>query len=174
MGSYNLVFCNLRKFVAAEFFPIFGENLSVMAFQKDYILRMIEMMGDLIAAILGLIKKGEYEVASRSIDNAFNSFLKEDASFFNMIPKEELTERVLREHHYTNDHLEILSELFFAQGELLSARGKSSESLLFYEKSFILLDYVVRESKTYSLDKEQKLSLLKDKIESAGGNPEIK
>ncbi len=29
-------------------------------YQKDYILRMIEMLGDLIAGIFGLIRKGEY------------------------------------------------------------------------------------------------------------------
>jgi len=141
-----------------------------MAFQQDYILRMIEMMGDLIAAILGLIKKGEYEVASRSIEHAFNSFLNEDASFFNRIPKEKLTDSLLKEHNYTNGHLEILSELFFAQGELLDAQGKSSESRLFYEKSLILLDYAIRESKTFSFDKEKKISVLKDKIQSTGGN----
>jgi hypothetical protein len=32
-------------------------------YQKDYILRMIEMLGEMIAGILGLIKKGEFEQA---------------------------------------------------------------------------------------------------------------
>ena len=32
-----------------------------MSFQRDYLLRMIEMMGDLIAALLGKIKKKEFD-----------------------------------------------------------------------------------------------------------------
>jgi hypothetical protein len=139
----------------------------VMAFQRDYILRMIEMMGDLIAAILGLIKKGDYDTASKSIDNAYHQFLREDASFFSLIPKEELTEKLLNEHNYTNGHLEILSELFYAQAELLNGQGKHSESIAFYEKSMILLDYVIRESGTYSFDKEKKLSELREKSKSS-------
>jgi hypothetical protein len=140
-----------------------------MAFQQDYILRMTEMIAELIAAILGLIKKGDYDTASRTIDNAYHQFLREDASFFNMIPKEELTGKLLKEHNYTNGHLEILSGLFFAQAELLEGNGRHSESLVFYEKSMILLDYVIRGSKTYSVEKEKQLSYLKKKAEAAEG-----
>ena len=38
-------------------------------YQKDYILRMIEMLGDLIAGIFGLIRKGEYSKACRKYSN---------------------------------------------------------------------------------------------------------
>ena len=57
-----------------------------MIYEKDYILRMIEMMGEFIAAILGLIKKGDYKQASESLDRAYHNLLKEDASFFQRIP----------------------------------------------------------------------------------------
>ncbi len=40
-------------------------------YQKDFILRMIEMLAELVAGILGLIKKGDFQKASQSIDNAF-------------------------------------------------------------------------------------------------------
>ena len=60
-------------------------------YQKDYILRMIEMIADLIAGILALIRKGDYQQATRAIENAFYDFLKQDAAFFNRIPKEDLT-----------------------------------------------------------------------------------
>jgi hypothetical protein len=39
------------------------KDLSSM-YQRDYILRMIEMLGDLIAAIMGSIKKVDYKQAS--------------------------------------------------------------------------------------------------------------
>ena len=37
-------------------------------YQRDYILRMIEMIAELVAGILGLIKKGDLEKASDAID----------------------------------------------------------------------------------------------------------
>jgi hypothetical protein len=45
-------------------------------YQKDYILRMIEMLGDLIAGILGLIKKGEFEKAADKLENLYLGMLK--------------------------------------------------------------------------------------------------
>ena len=55
-------------------------------YQQDYILRMIEKIGILINGILGLIKKGDFQEASLSIDDAYQDVLKEDAAFFNSIP----------------------------------------------------------------------------------------
>jgi NADPH-dependent glutamate synthase beta subunit-like oxidoreductase len=44
-------------------------------YQKDYILRMLEMLSDLIALILGLIKKGDIRQASERLerDNKINA-----------------------------------------------------------------------------------------------------
>lgn len=125
---------------------------------------MIEMISKLIAGILGLIKKGELDPASQAIEQAYLDFLKEDASFFRSIPKEDLTQKLLYKHNYTNGHLEVLSELFYAQAELFYAKGKTAESLEFYEKSLILFEFIVNENKTYSDEKFSRISLIKEKI----------
>ncbi len=134
-------------------------------YQKDFILRMIEMIGDLIMGILGLIKKGEFTKASVEIENAFQEFLKEDAVFFFAIPKEKITEKLLNEHNYTNGHIEILSQLIFAQSELSFAKKSYAECLEFSEKALILTEYVIKTSDTYSADKESRVELLKERIE---------
>jgi hypothetical protein len=133
-------------------------------YQRDYILKMIEMMGDLIAGILGLIRKGKYRQASQSLENAYTDFLKQDASLLQSIPKEDLTSKLLKEHNYTNGHLEILSELFYAQAELSYAQGKRNDSIEFYEKSLILLDFIAKESKTFSIEKQSRVSFIQEQI----------
>lgn len=133
-------------------------------YQKDFILRMIEMLGDLIAGILGLIRKGDFQQASQSIDNAYYNFLKEDAAYFRHIPREKLTEELIREHNYSNGHLEMLSELFFVEAELLYAKGNQDESIEFYEKVLILCEFVERESKLFSAAKQSRLSMIKSRI----------
>jgi hypothetical protein len=125
---------------------------------------MIEMISDLIAGILGLIKKGDYQQASQSLDNAYNEYLKQDASFFRGLPKEDLTNRLLKDHNYNNGHLEILSELFNAQAELSDAQGNQIESINFYEKSLILLEFVTKESKSFSFEKQSKLLSIQNRI----------
>jgi hypothetical protein len=133
-------------------------------YQRDYILKMIEMLTDLIAGIFGLIKKGDYQKASQSLDNAYFDYLKQDASFFQNIPKEDLTIKLLKEHNYNNGHLEILSELFYAQAELSNAQGNQIESLIFFEKSLKLLNFVIKESKSFSLEKQSKVSIIQNQI----------
>ena len=133
-------------------------------YQKDFILRMIEMLAEMIAGILGLIKKGDYQKASNSLDNAYQDLLKQDSGFFNSIPIDDLTDKLLKEHNYTCGHLEILSELFYAEAELYFARGNQNESLQFYTKSLLLLEYVIKESNTFSFEKHLKVSHIKKRI----------
>jgi tetratricopeptide (TPR) repeat protein len=134
-------------------------------YQKDFILRMIEMLGELVAGILGLIRKGEFPKASQALENAYYEYLKEDASFFRRIPKEKLTEALIGEHNYTNGHLEILAELFNTEAELLYAKGNQHESIEFYEKALLLFEFIEKESETYSAEKKVKMSFIKNRIE---------
>lgn len=133
-------------------------------FQKDYILRMIEMIGDLIAAILGLIKKGDLEQAEKMIDRGYYELLRRDASFFQLIPKEHLTDRLLGEHHYTNGHLTVLAELFYAEAMVSQASGKLDNSRVCYEKSLLLLEFLEQDDKTYSDKRIEKMNLIKEQI----------
>jgi len=133
-------------------------------YQKDYILRMIEMIGDLIAAILGLIKKGDHEQAEKLLERGYYELLRRDASYFQLIPKEQLTDKLLSDHDYTNGHLAVLAELFFAEATLSEAQNKRDHSLACYEKSLVLLEFLEQDDKTWSAKRDERKSLLKEKI----------
>ncbi|MFN8256274.1 MAG: hypothetical protein U0W24_11325 [Bacteroidales bacterium] len=133
--------------------------------QKDYILRMYEMMAELIAAILGFIKKGELSKANQAIENAYYTLLREDSSFFREIPVEQLTDTLIQEHNYTNHHLEILAELFIAEAELQYAHKNYYNSSEMYEKSLVLLKFVEEVNKTFSVGKRDKLLNIERKLE---------
>ena len=49
--------------------------------QKDYILRMIEMLGAMIAAIVGQARKGEFTRASEGLSQIYYDMLKQDAAY---------------------------------------------------------------------------------------------
>jgi hypothetical protein len=134
-------------------------------YQKDYILRIIEMIRELIMGILGLIKKGELEKAGDEIDRLYFDFLKEDSAFFMSIPAKDLTKKLLQEHNYTHGHLEILAWLFDADAELEQARGNNKLSLDFSQKSLILFEFIESEQNTYSFEKVEKITALKKRID---------
>ncbi len=135
-------------------------------YQKDYILRMMEMLGDLLAAIFGLIKKGDYKKASEQLSKIYFNMLKEDAAFFRAIPAKDLTNKLMKEHNYTNGHLEILAELFNAEAELEITQGHKSDSLEYLEKSLMLFEFIDREQKTYSAERQKKMNSIREKIQA--------
>jgi hypothetical protein len=125
---------------------------------------MIEMLSDLIAAIFGLIKKGDYKKAGDQLSKMYYDMLKEDAAFFRSIPEGELTHKLLEEHNYTNGHLEVLAELFNAEAELEYARGNRDVSNEFSRKSLILFEFIDREYKTYSAERINKIEAIRKRI----------
>ena len=133
-------------------------------YQKDYILRMIELLGDLIRAIFGWIARGNFAQAEQKISEAYLTFLRKDASFFNRIPEDELTTTLMADHNYTHGHLEILAELMHAQAFLTYTRGDRLESLVYYRKSLKLFEFVEEKDKTYSPDRVEKMEKIKTLI----------
>lgn len=142
-----------------------AKQLSAM-YQKDYILRMIEMIGDLIAAILGKIRKGDFEHASDQLARIYYDVLREDASFFRTLPADEITGKLLDDHNYTNGHLEILAELFNAEAELSQAQGNIVASIEYSMKSLILFEFIDKEEKTYSLERINKMETIRNRIDT--------
>lgn len=135
-------------------------------YQKDYILRMIEMLGDLLAAIFGLVRKGHYNQASEKLERIYYDILKEDAAFFRSIPRDALTDVLIEKHNYTNGHLEILAELFNAEAELEMAQGNRAGSLEYSEKSLMLFEFIDIRQKTLSMERLDKMTAIRERISS--------
>lgn len=133
-------------------------------YQRDYILRMMEMLAQLISGILKLIKTGDINQASHALENAYHFAFQHDSLKLRDIPEEKLIENLLKELHYTSSHLEMLAELFFAEAELLRAEEKRSDSSLLYRKSLALYEYIDRESRSYSQGRQDKMLIIRDKL----------
>jgi len=133
-------------------------------YQKDYILRLIEQAAKVLAAILGQIKGGDLHKAAENLDIFYYDILKEDAAFFREIPGDNLTEKLLHEHNYTNGHLEILAELFSAEAELCLAQNNRAGAIEYSRKALTLFEFVDAEYKTYSQERIDKMKILREKF----------
>jgi hypothetical protein len=133
-------------------------------YQKDYILRMIELIMKFIGEVLGLIDKGELQKAAKELEEGYHVFLREDAIFFRRIPEDKLTHVLLQEHNYTNGHLEMLAELFNAEAKLTLVQGSRQNSLEYSLKALLLFEFVDKEQKTYSAERLDKIEALRKRI----------
>jgi hypothetical protein len=133
-------------------------------YQRDYVLRLIEMAAKTLAAILGHIKGGDTNRASEELENLYYDILKQDAAFFREIPEKKLTEKLLQDHNYTNGHLEILAELFNAESELCLARKDDAGVVEYSKKSLRLFEFIDKEYKTFSQERIEKIEALKGRI----------
>lgn len=133
-------------------------------YQRDYVLRLIEMAGKALAALLGLIKGGKTDQASEELDNLYYDVLKEDAAFFRDIPEEKLTDTLLNDHNYTNGHLEILAELFNAEAELRTARDDKPGATEYSRKSLILLEFTDKANKIYSQERIDRMENIRKRL----------
>ena len=137
--------------------------------QRDYILRMIEMLVQAIAAILKLIKSGDLHQASQRLQSAYDMAFRHEALKLKILPEEGLIDTLLREYLYTNGHLEMLAELFYADAELLLAENKTAESMAYYRKSLALLEYIDKEYHSFSQERQNRMQAIRERLEEVRG-----
>jgi hypothetical protein len=131
-------------------------------YQRDYILRMIEMIAQLIAGILKLIRSGDVQQASKALQSAYGLAFQHEAIGLKEIPEEKLLDNLLNGYYYTTGHLEMLSDLFFAEAELSMAEKKIGESRLYYKKTLVLLNYIDKEYRSYSQERQNRILAIKE------------
>ena len=135
-------------------------------YQKDFILRIIEMIAEFIGRVLGLIKDGKYEEASEELNVAYEKFLKDNNNKIRSCSDKELVSLLVEQLEFGVDEMEGLANLIYTEGELHAAQNKHAEAKSSYYKSLLLYTYVENNSKTFSFPRQQKLTELKEKLDN--------
>ncbi|HPE75517.1 MAG TPA: hypothetical protein PLC80_05490, partial [Draconibacterium sp.] len=120
-----------------------------MGIERDYLMRQLRMLFDIISKMIRHRKKGENDDAQDEI-KYFYSCLKidEDIKTMNI---EELFDLLVNIKKLTNEHIEMVAYVLKEQGEL----SETIETKLdFFRKAYFLLDKVDRESLTFSMDRQ--------------------
>jgi hypothetical protein len=128
-----------------------------MGIEKDYLMRQLMMLFEVISRIIRFRKKGENENAQDEI-NYFYSCLKieEDIKTLSI---EDLLDLLVNVKKLTNEHIEMIAFVIKEQGELSEALETKID---FFRKSYFLLDKVERESITFSMDRQMKMAQLRE------------
>lgn len=131
-----------------------------MGIERDYLMRQLKMLFDVIQKILGHRKKGEEGLAQEQI-NYFYKCLKidEDVRSKNI---EELINLLVYRKKLTNEHLEMVAIVMKEQGELSE---KADQKLDFYRKSYFILKKIERESTSFSMERQIILAELREYLD---------
>jgi len=127
-----------------------------MGLERDYLMRQLMMLFEVIQKILRYRQKGEKKPALDQI-KYFYECLEIDEPVHKKGIKE-LMDYLVSERKLTNEHIEMVAFVLKEQGEL---EEDNDHKLDFFRKAYFLLDKVDRESITFSMDRQMKLAELR-------------
>ncbi len=128
-----------------------------MGIEKDFLMRQLMMLFEVIHKILRYRKTGDKGKALHEIQY-FYQCLKIEADI-NSMKIEKLIEFLEKDKNLNNEQIEMVAFVLKEQGELSESTGTKLD---FFRKSYFLLNKVERESITFSMDRQMKLAELKE------------
>ncbi len=127
-----------------------------MGIERDFLMRQIMQLFEVLQRILGHRVKGEKEEAEDQI-RYFYKILKWETDI-RKLSIEELIDYVQHKKSLNNNQIELLAFVLKEQGELTETED---DRLDFFRKAWFLLEKVERESTDFSMDRQMKLTELK-------------
>jgi len=126
-------------------------------FERDYLMRQLMQLFEVLQKIMRFRKKGEKGKALEQVQFFYASLKLEELS--GNLSVEEMMKLLVYDKKLTNEQLELLACVLKEQGEM-----EESETLRLdcFRKAWFLLDKVERESVTFSMDRLMRLGELKE------------
>jgi hypothetical protein len=128
-----------------------------MGIEKDYLMRQLMMLFEVIHKIIRYRKKGEKEEAFDEIQHFYQT-LNIEVEIKSM-GIEDLLKFLETEKKLSNEHIELIAFVLKEQGELSETNENKAD---FFRKAYFLLDKVERESITFSMDRQMKMAELRE------------
>jgi len=130
-----------------------------MGIEKDFLMRQIMMLFEVIHKILRYRKKGEKGKALDEIQYFYNC-LKIEIDIHS-VEINALLEFLEKDKNLNNEQIEMVAFVLKEQGELADLK---EIKLDFFRKSYFLLNKVENESIRFSMDRQMKLAELKERL----------
>ncbi|MBN2612514.1 MAG: hypothetical protein JXB00_13235 [Bacteroidales bacterium] len=133
-------------------------------YRKDYILRMVEMFGEMLRGILGMIRKKDFDEASAAIEHAYTELLHQKPEEILKISREKLPDMLQHEYDFNPQQIEIVAELLFAEAEMNFFQENYADGLQKFRKSLTIFKYLDREQKIYSPERQNRILGIENRI----------
>jgi hypothetical protein len=128
--------------------------------KEDYLLKYLEKLSRVIAAMFGFRDKGFPEEAIRLADETYSELMNLNIEELNIMPVENFVD-LIRRAGYTSTYLEALAKLTFETADSFQQMGRSDKATGFYLKTLNLYYLLSEKDKTFSFEREMIISELK-------------
>lgn len=133
-------------------------------FQRDYILRQIQELIQVIARIMDLRIEGAYEEAHSSLENALASIWNIHRSDLVELTADQLKELCIVEGAFHTQFAVALADLLKEDGLLYEEEGKFFHAKDSFKQSLVINKLVLAHSKEIPFDIYERISLLEEAI----------
>jgi hypothetical protein len=127
-----------------------------MSIERDYLMRQIKQLFDVLSKIFGLREKGDLAEAENQV-RYFYRILKIETDICKRSIEELLT-LLVEEKKFTNEQIELFAFVLKEQGEMTI---DENDRINYFRKAWFLLDKVEKESTAFSMQRQMKLAELR-------------
>ena len=145
-------------------------------FQRDFILRQIQELIQVIARIMGLRMEGNYEEARSHIEHTLQTIWNVHREELLLLSEDKLLELCHVNGVFHTEFSIALADLLAEDGHIYMEQGSKNKALACYKQSHILHDIVLAQSEAAPYDIYDRISKLEAQIESleSQSHPEVK
>ena len=130
--------------------------------KEDYLLKYLEKLSRVIAAMFGFRDKGFPEDAIRLADETYKELLDFNLDELAVMPLKRFID-LIRQKGYTSTYLETLARLAYETANSLELIENESFEQSFYLKTLHIYLIMNEKDKTFSFEREMIISELKEK-----------
>jgi hypothetical protein len=127
--------------------------------EQDYLMRMLQDFFSMIAKMLRFkVEEPDTTRVQERFNEMYRQFFRKPAEYFYSLEKEDIPDELTKHNMSETEHyamIQMLSELLYQDGLI---KKDIVEKISLLEKSLYLFSYLRSNSKTYSWDREQKMS----------------
>lgn len=131
--------------------------------KEDYLLKYLEKLSRVIAAMLGLRDKGFSEDALRLADETYKELLTIHLDDITTIPANEFIE-IIKKENYTSAYIEALALITKETAACFEQKNNVVNTRIFNEKALLLYNLLNEKDKTFSFERELIISELENKL----------
>jgi len=128
--------------------------------KEDYLLKYLEKLSRVIAAMLGLREKGFPQDALRQADETYNELLAIDLETLAIMPAGEF-DALVRKHGYSSTYIDALAKLTVETARCYGAECENLKMRIFSEKALLLYRLLNEKDRTFSFEREMIITELK-------------
>jgi len=139
-------------------------SLKKMAYTRDYTDRMLAMLAKALAGLLGLKEQGEDEEIKKEVNNLIKDHLELEMDTILQLSEGQLLHHLEKLKKIRTAEIELLADIIMQYAEVEEKAGTPKAKILF-RKIVLIYEFISKEEKSYSFQREDKVKALIRKIE---------